>query len=349
MKKFLIATVVAVFAAVAFTALSVAAPWSGSARAKADTANRLPALPPDVRQRGRWKIGVKCDFPPFGYINRQNRIAGYDVDVARRFAELAFGRRNRVSLTCVTTPSRIPALQRGDVDIIISTLTWTVGTRGDHRLLLPVLQRDRQAPRAEQLPARRRPPDRSSRPEDRDDARLDLRPLRRQLLPDGHQGPDGLAGDGAREPPFRAGGRVHVRRHLPARSGGERHEPPHDHAQVPERPVRDRDQEGRHRDEAVGERSRAADEAEGRVLADPPPQLSAAVLAVLPRPTSRGRRRRRPIRGAGCPRASARAERTAESGWPPRAAATPLVFRWTSSQPSTGSTSGITARSSGKA
>ncbi|MDF2753711.1 MAG: hypothetical protein K0S82_2094, partial [Gaiellaceae bacterium] len=36
MKKFVIATVVAVFAAVAFTALSVAAPWSGTARAKAD-------------------------------------------------------------------------------------------------------------------------------------------------------------------------------------------------------------------------------------------------------------------------------------------------------------------------
>lgn len=125
MKKLLIATVVAVFAAVVFTALSVAAPWSGSERAKADAANRLPALPADVRQRRRWKIGVKCDFPPFGYINRQNKNAGYDVDVARRFAELAFGRRNRVSLTCVTTPSRIPALQRGDVDIIISTLTWT--------------------------------------------------------------------------------------------------------------------------------------------------------------------------------------------------------------------------------
>jgi polar amino acid transport system substrate-binding protein len=125
MKKFMIATVVAVFAAVAFTALSVAAPWSGSARAKADTANRLPALPPEVRQRKRWKIGVKCDFPPFGYINRQQQNAGYDVDVARRFAELAFGRRNRVSLTCTTTASRIPVLQRKDVDIIISTLTWT--------------------------------------------------------------------------------------------------------------------------------------------------------------------------------------------------------------------------------
>jgi len=120
-----IATVVAVLAAVAFTAMSLAAPWSGTGPVRADVANRLPALPPDVAQRKRWKIGVKCDFPPFGYINRQNRIAGYDVDVARRFAELAFGKRTRVSLTCVTTPSRIPTLQRKDVDIIISTLTWT--------------------------------------------------------------------------------------------------------------------------------------------------------------------------------------------------------------------------------
>lgn len=125
MKKLILATVVAVLAAVAFTALSLAAPWSGAGPATADVANRLPALPAEVRSRGRWKIGVKCDFPPFGYINRQNRIAGYDVDVARRFAAIAFGKRTRVSLTCVTTPSRIPALQRKDVDIIISTLTWT--------------------------------------------------------------------------------------------------------------------------------------------------------------------------------------------------------------------------------
>lgn len=125
MKKMVIATVVAALAAVAFTALSLAAPWSGAGPTKADVASRLPALPTEVKQRGRWKIGVKCDFPPFGYINRQNKIAGYDVDVARRFAELAFGKRTRISLTCVTTPSRIPALQRKDVDIIISTLTWT--------------------------------------------------------------------------------------------------------------------------------------------------------------------------------------------------------------------------------
>src|SRR4030095_12899789 len=98
---------------------AAAPPWGG-ARADRGTggeaATKLPPLPSEVAQRKRWKIGVKCDFPPFGYINRQNKVAGYDVDVAKRFAELSFGRRTRVSFTCVTTPSRIPALQRKDVD-----------------------------------------------------------------------------------------------------------------------------------------------------------------------------------------------------------------------------------------
>jgi polar amino acid transport system substrate-binding protein len=128
MRKFLFALgAIALLGAVS-AAVAVAAPWGGASAdrgARAETASKLPALPADVAQRKRWKIGVKCDFPPFGYINRQNKHAGYDVDVARTFAQLAFGKRTRVSLTCVTTPSRIPALQRKDVDIIISTLTWT--------------------------------------------------------------------------------------------------------------------------------------------------------------------------------------------------------------------------------
>jgi polar amino acid transport system substrate-binding protein len=85
----------------------------------------LPPLPSQVKSRKRWVIGVKCDFSPFGYIDAQGRNAGYDVEVARQFAELAFGKSNRVSFVCVTTPSRIPALQTNRVDIIVSTLTWT--------------------------------------------------------------------------------------------------------------------------------------------------------------------------------------------------------------------------------
>ena len=129
MKRLTMFAAAAVLAAGLAAGLATAKPGTGtgaaaSARPSAKPAP-LPPLPSEVRSRKRWVIGVKCDFSPFGYIDVQGRNAGYDVEVARQFAELAFGKANRVSLVCVTTPSRIPALQAKRVDIIISTLTWT--------------------------------------------------------------------------------------------------------------------------------------------------------------------------------------------------------------------------------
>jgi polar amino acid transport system substrate-binding protein len=126
MKRLFAVTLVAALAAVALAAWGAAAP-SGDAGTAVHTAKQPPAppLPAEVKARKRWIIGTKCDYPPFGYITYTGRNAGYDVDVAREFAELAFGKANRISFVCVTTPSRIPALQSSRVDIIISTLTWT--------------------------------------------------------------------------------------------------------------------------------------------------------------------------------------------------------------------------------
>ncbi len=121
-----VAVLAASLAAVGLAAWGVAAP---SDRATSSTpaaeAAKLPALPAEVKNRKRWVIGVKCDVPSFGYIDVRGNHAGYDVEIARRFAELAFGKKNRVTLVCVTTPSRIPALTSKRVDIIISTVTFT--------------------------------------------------------------------------------------------------------------------------------------------------------------------------------------------------------------------------------
>jgi polar amino acid transport system substrate-binding protein len=120
-------------AAAVFASLGVASRGTAPSSAAAPLAKpkkpaakpRLPALPSAVKNRKRWNIGVKCDFPPFGFIDVRGNNDGYDVQIARRFAQLAFGSKTKVSLTCVTTPSRIPTLMSGRVDIIISTLTWT--------------------------------------------------------------------------------------------------------------------------------------------------------------------------------------------------------------------------------
>ena len=88
-------------------------------------ATRLPRLPAEVRERGRWTIGVKCDVPPFGYIDIKGNNAGFDVEIAQWFARFAFGNRSRVTYECAPTPAREPLLTSGRVDLVISTFTYT--------------------------------------------------------------------------------------------------------------------------------------------------------------------------------------------------------------------------------
>jgi polar amino acid transport system substrate-binding protein len=119
------ALLAAVVASLTFAGTGAPSTQSKGGTASEAIAAKLPALPSYVKSRHKWVIGVKCDFPPFGYYDYTGNHRGYDVSIARRFATITFGRPNRVKLVCVTTPSRIPALQSSQVDIIISTLTWT--------------------------------------------------------------------------------------------------------------------------------------------------------------------------------------------------------------------------------
>jgi polar amino acid transport system substrate-binding protein len=86
---------------------------------------KLPPLPADIKARKRFNIAVKCDSPPFGYIGVRSDHAGFDVEIARWFSRFAFGKSNRVTFTCVTTPAREPALTTGRVDMVIATFTYT--------------------------------------------------------------------------------------------------------------------------------------------------------------------------------------------------------------------------------
>jgi polar amino acid transport system substrate-binding protein len=87
--------------------------------------SKLPPLPAEVRRNKRWRIGVKCDAPPFGYVNVRGEHAGFDVEIAHWFARYAFGKSNRVAFTCAPTPTREPLLTTDRVDLVISTFTYT--------------------------------------------------------------------------------------------------------------------------------------------------------------------------------------------------------------------------------
>jgi polar amino acid transport system substrate-binding protein len=123
MRRIVFATLgVALLAVVAATVgFAQRTTTSGAARAEA----ALPKLPADVKSRNRFIIGVKCDVPPFGYIDVKGKNQGFDVELGRWFARYAFGRENRVSFVCAPTASREPLITNGRVDLVISTFTYT--------------------------------------------------------------------------------------------------------------------------------------------------------------------------------------------------------------------------------
>ena len=125
MKRLVIAIATVSLAGVALVALSSVASAREAEPYAAEQAG-LPPLPAEIKARKRWNIAVKCDSPPFGYIGARSQNAGFDVEIAKWFSRFAFGKANRVTYTCVTTPAREPSLTTGRVDMVIATFTYTV-------------------------------------------------------------------------------------------------------------------------------------------------------------------------------------------------------------------------------
>lgn len=65
------------------------------------------------------KVAVPDDFPPFGSVDPNMQLQGYDVDVAKLLAKELGA---ELELIPVTGQNRVPYLQTGRVDLVISSL-----------------------------------------------------------------------------------------------------------------------------------------------------------------------------------------------------------------------------------
>ncbi len=72
-----------------------------------------------LQQRGVLKVAVPQDFPPFGSVGLDLKPQGYDIDMA---AYLAKEMQLKLELVPVTSANRIPYLQTGKVDLVISSM-----------------------------------------------------------------------------------------------------------------------------------------------------------------------------------------------------------------------------------
>jgi polar amino acid transport system substrate-binding protein len=108
---------------------AASAPPSGSSASATTASTPLPSLsvslPSAIQQQGHINVGVKCDYPPYGFIDANGNMVGYDNDIVHRLAQYAFGKPDAVQFQCVTSSNRIPFLTTGKIDLIAATMNWT--------------------------------------------------------------------------------------------------------------------------------------------------------------------------------------------------------------------------------
>ena len=112
--------------------LGLVSPAAATTRSRARAARRRPrrrrrsrsstrAPLGDIQEKGEIVIGVKYDVPPFGFNNPSSgKVEGFDVDLGQAVADKLGVKPKFIE---AISDNRIPFLQDGTADLILSTMT----------------------------------------------------------------------------------------------------------------------------------------------------------------------------------------------------------------------------------
>ncbi|AAU19779.1 transporter substrate-binding domain-containing protein [Bacillus cereus] len=78
-----------------------------------------------IKERGELVVAVFTDKPPFGYVDKDGKNVGFEIDMAKRFAKDLLGDESKVKFVPVEAASRIPYLQSDKVDFVLANMTAT--------------------------------------------------------------------------------------------------------------------------------------------------------------------------------------------------------------------------------
>ena len=104
-----------------------------SATAKARTLD-------EIKKSGKIKIGVFSDKNPFGYVDENGKVHGYDVYFAKRIAKDLLGSEDAVDFVYVEAASRVEYLKSAKVDITLANFTVTDERKEQVDFALPYMK-----------------------------------------------------------------------------------------------------------------------------------------------------------------------------------------------------------------
>ncbi|MEY8353641.1 cysteine ABC transporter substrate-binding protein [Lachnospiraceae bacterium 54-53] len=94
----------------------------------------------EIKEAGTIKIGVFSDKNPFGYVDSNGEIQGYDVYFAKRMAKDLLGSEDKVEFVYVEAASRVEYLKSAKVDVILANFTVTDDRKEQVDFALPYMK-----------------------------------------------------------------------------------------------------------------------------------------------------------------------------------------------------------------
>jgi general L-amino acid transport system substrate-binding protein len=98
-----------------------------------------------VQSRGELICGVNGNLPGFSFLDADGNTVGFDADFCRAVAAAVLGDADAVEFRQLNTDQRGPALQTGEIDVLIRNTTWTVSRDTSWGLFAPTTFYDGQA------------------------------------------------------------------------------------------------------------------------------------------------------------------------------------------------------------
>jgi general L-amino acid transport system substrate-binding protein len=114
---------------------------AGESQPPATGASRLAT----VQSRGELICGVNGNLPGFSFLDPDGNTVGFDADFCRAVASAVLGDPEAVDYRQLNTDQRGPALQTGEIDVLIRNTTWTVSRDTSWGLFAPTTFYDGQA------------------------------------------------------------------------------------------------------------------------------------------------------------------------------------------------------------
>ena len=84
----------------------------------------------EVQDRGTLNCGVNETVPGFGLIDAEGNYAGFDIEFCKAVAAAVLGDAEAVEYTSLDADARFPALQSGEIDVLIRNTTHTASRDG---------------------------------------------------------------------------------------------------------------------------------------------------------------------------------------------------------------------------